>query len=109
MANVNLNGARERAEELLQNLQKRARTVWESDAASSVRTLVDEKGRPARRAFDDTVTKVKGAASPIMGRLLEQSPVASRADLEEMSKQVTSLNKKVNDLAKKLGDSAHTS
>ena len=114
MAIANLNGARERAEELLQNLQKRARTVWDSEAASNMRSMIDEKGKPARRALDETVAKVKAnpmvnEAERLVGRLLESSPVASKADLEEMGKQVKSLNKKLNELAKKIGDNAQTS
>jgi polyhydroxyalkanoate synthesis regulator phasin len=120
MAIGDLNGARERAEELLQNLHKRARDLWESDTAHSVRSLIDDNAaaHQARRHFDATVEKVK--ASPLghylnpheieklaqtsWHRFLEILPVATKTELAEVGKQVKSLNKKISELSKKMGE-----
>src|SRR5689334_15859670 len=118
---MDMTNARERAEELLQNLQKRARELLDSDngLAKSVRTLIDEKGMnpaEARRRLDDTLARLKanpmvqklnlGEIERVAGssfqRLIDTLPVASKADLEDIGKQVKVLHRKVNDLAKKM-------
>jgi polyhydroxyalkanoate synthesis regulator phasin len=124
--------AKNRAEELFQNLQKKAKDLLDAEegVVKTVRALVEEKGLAphevqkkleevvglikANKVWDRvkqsdafaTLTDYRGEVErkveDSVQRLMHALSLASRAELADLTKQVTALNKKVNDLSKKL-------
>jgi polyhydroxyalkanoate synthesis regulator phasin len=124
--------AKTRAEELISNLQKRARGLIDSEAGvvTQLRELVEERGmsrQEVRDALEEAVGKLKAnelwdqvsssktvvALSDYRGeveRRVEDSvksvlgslQIASSEDLEKVEKKVKSLTRKVNELSKQL-------
>ncbi len=124
--------ARTRAEELLQNLQKRAKDLLEAEdgVVKTVRQLIEEKGlapHEVQKKLEELVGRIKAAkvwdrvktseamhtlndyrgeverrVEDSMQRVMHALSLASKAELADLSKQVTALNKKVNELTKKL-------
>lgn len=124
--------ARTRAEELLQNLQKKAKELLEAEdgVVKTVRVLVEEKGlTPAEvqkkleevvglikankiwervkasnalATFNDYRGEVQHKAEDAVQRIMHSLSVATSGEIADLTKQVTALNKKVNELTKKL-------
>ncbi len=124
--------ARNRAEELLQNLQKKAKDLLEAEdgVIKTVRALVEEKGlaphevqkkleelvgrikankvwervktSDALHTFNDYRGEVEKRVEDGVQRLMHALSVASTNEVADLTKQVTALNKKVNALSKKL-------
>jgi len=124
--------ARTRAEELLQNLQKKAKELLEAEdgVVKTVRALVEEKGlAPAEvqkkleelvgrikankvwervkasnalATFNDYRGEVQHKVDDTVQRIMHSLSVASSNEVADLTKQVTALNKKVNELTKKL-------
>jgi polyhydroxyalkanoate synthesis regulator phasin len=125
------NTARNRAEDLLQNLQKRARD-WVDAEEGLVQTLREAADSgfstaEAQKRLEAVLGRIR--ANTIWSRLRENErvvalsdyrgdverrledaisslvgtlPVASKNDLASMNKQIKALNRKVNDLARKV-------
>lgn len=124
--------AKNRAEELISNLQKRARGLIDSEAGlvNTVRELIEERGmnrQEVLEALEEAVGRLKAnelweqvsssktvvALSDYRGeveRRVEDSvkgvlgslQIASSEDLAKVEKKVKSLTRKVNDLSKQL-------
>ena len=123
--------AKNRAEELISNLQKRARGLIDSEAGlvNTVRELIEERGMSRQEVLDalEAVGRLKAnelweqvsssktvvALSDYRGeveRRVEDSvkgvlgslQIASSEDLAKVEKKVKSLTRKVNDLSKQL-------
>ena len=124
--------AKNRAEELITNLQKRARGLIDSEAGlvNTVRELIEERGmnrQEVLEALEEAVGRLKAnelweqvsssktvvALSDYRGeveRRVEDSvkgvlgslQIASSEDLAKVEKKVKSLTRKVNDLSKQL-------
>ena len=124
--------AKNRAEELISNLQKRARGLIDSEAGlvNTVRELIEERGMNRQEVLDaleEAVGRLKAnelweqvsssktvvALSDYRGeveRRVEDSvkgvlgslQIASSEDLAKVEKKVKSLTRKVNDLSKQL-------
>jgi polyhydroxyalkanoate synthesis regulator phasin len=124
--------ARTRAEELLQNLQKRAKEFLDAEdgLVKTVRTLIDEKGlspQETQKKLEELIGRIKAtkvwdrvktsdamaALNDYRGemqhrvegsvqRMIQALSLASKAELDDLSKQVTALNKKVSELTKKV-------
>ena len=124
--------AKNRAEELISNLQKRARGLIDSEAGlvNTVRELIEERGMSRQEvleALEEAVGRLKAnelweqvsssktvvALSDYRGeveRRVEDSvkgvlgslQIASSEDLAKVEKKVKSLTRKVNDLSKQL-------
>ncbi len=129
---TSLNTAKGRAEELLQNLQKKARELLEAEEGlvHTVRALVEERGfAPAevKKKLDELVGALKAnkvwervkqsdavvvlndyrgeverKVEESVQKLLANLPVATKADVTELSAQVNALSAKVVALAEKL-------
>jgi len=124
--------AKTRAEELLHNLQKKARSYLEAEEGliKTVRQVMEEKGLgPAETrkkleelvghikankiwdrvktsdtmaAFTDYRDEMERRVEDTMHRLVDSFSLASKGDVQDLAKQVTALNKKVNELSKKV-------
>jgi polyhydroxyalkanoate synthesis regulator phasin len=124
--------ARTRAEELLQNLQKKAKDLIEAEdgVVKTVRALVEEKGlapHEVQKKLEELVGRIKAnkvwdrvKASNTLAtfndyrgemqhkmddtvqRIMHSLSVASTNEVADLTKQVTALNRKVNELTKKL-------
>ena len=129
---VSVDGAIERAEELFQTLQTRARDLLEAEegVVATVRELVDERGlKPAdvKETLDEAMGRIKSnelwdkitnsstvaalsdylddlerRVEAVVERLLGTFNIATRAELEDIEKKYKSLNRKVNELNRKL-------
>ena len=129
---VSVDVALERAEELFQTLQARARDLLEAEegVVATVRELVDERGlKPAdvKQKLDEAVGRIKSnelwdkitnsstvavlsdyrddlerRVEAVVERLLGTFNIATRADLEDLEKKYKSLNRKVNELNRKV-------
>ncbi len=127
-----INNARDRAEELLHNLQKRARELLEAEEGlvSTVRALVEERGftpGEVKKKLDELVGLIKSntvwervSASGALGmladargeverrvegsvqRLLSSLSIASRTDVDDLGRQLSALESKLSDLEHKL-------
>jgi uncharacterized protein YqgV (UPF0045/DUF77 family) len=125
-------GARERAEELLSTLQGKARDFAEAQEGllSTVTDLVEEKGlKPAdvKETLDGLLGRIKSnelwdeltasntvatlsdyrvelerQIEAVVTRILSTLNIATRADLEAMDKKFKSMNRKVNELNRKV-------
>ena len=131
--------ARDRAEDLLHTLQSRAREWVDAEEGlvHTIRDLVDDKGLSSaevKRRLEDLLGRIKAnefwerltsndkvvaltdyrdevekKVEEAVTRVLERFPLASKAEVTGLAKQVKSLNRKVNDLGRKLkskGDAA---
>ena len=126
-----MNTAKDRAEEWLHNLQRRGRDLIEAEdgLAKTVRDLIDKQGlQPAevRRRLEELVGRLKAAsvlervrsseavvflndyrggfekrAEEQVHRLLGSLQIATRTDVEHLSKQVKTLSRKITDLSKR--------
>lgn len=126
--------ARDRAEDLLQTLQKKGREVIEAEErlVKTVRDLMEEKSfSPAevKNSLEELLGRIRGnrvwekvrASDAVVAlsdyrdevekkvedsvqRILGSLQIASKNDLQAISKQIKALNKKFNDLNKKLND-----
>lgn len=124
--------AKTRAEELISNLQKRARTLIDSEAGvvTALRELVEERGmsrQEVREALEEAVGRlkanelweqvsssktvvalsdyrgeVKGRVEDSVKSVLGSLQIASSEDLQKVEKKVKSLTRKVNELSKQL-------
>ncbi len=119
--------ARTRAEEMVHTLQKRARDFLEAEEGlvKAVRALLEEKGlNPAdvRKRLEDMLGRIRAnsiysdAVSAIAGyrgefgrriddgmhRILQTLSLASKDDVQELSRQVATLNMKMAELSKKM-------
>ena len=124
--------ARDRAEELLQNLQNRARELLDAEEglAKTVGDLVEGNGvsvAGVRGRLEDLFGRMKGNKvwesirnhdkvvalndyrgeverrfEDTFGSLIDTLPFATKSDLADLGKQLGSLNYKVNELAAKL-------
>lgn len=127
-----MNNARDRAEDLLQNLQRKAREWLEAEEGlvHTVRDLVEERGLSAQdvqRRLDELLGRIRAAkvwerlsqnekvvalsdyrgevekrVDEVTARVVQSLPVAKRAEVDELTKQVKSLNRKVSELARKV-------
>ena len=125
-------GARERAEELLSSLQGKARDLAEARQGllSTVTDLVDEKGlKPAdvKETLDEMLGRIKAnelwdeltasntvatltdyreelerQIEAVVTRIMSTLNIATRADIDAMDKKLKSMNRKVNDLNRKV-------
>lgn len=125
------NKARDRAEELLHNLQRRAREWAEAEEGlvATVREMVEDRGFSSgevKRRLDDALGRLKSnavwerlrlneAASTISGyrgelerrvdgsvqRLLSALPIVSKSDLKRVEEEVVALRKKFDTFRKK--------
>jgi polyhydroxyalkanoate synthesis regulator phasin len=125
-------GARERAEELLSSLQGRARELAEARQGliTTVTDLVNEKGlKPAdvKGTLDDLLGRIKSnelwdeltasntvatlsdyreelerQIEAVVTRIMSTLNIATRADLEAMDKKLKGMNRKVNELSRKV-------
>jgi len=126
------NTARDRAEDLLQNLQKRARELLEAEegVVQTVKDLVEEKGisaQDARRRLEEVMGRIRTAkvweriksdervvalgdyrdelekrAEEAVNGVLRSLPVATKADLNSLQDQIKSLNRKVGEMGRSL-------
>ena len=124
--------ARDRAEELVHNLQKRAKDMLEAEdgLVSTVRQLVEEKGfSPAdvKKRLDDVMGRIKAntvwervrtsdtantlsdyrdelerRVDDSVKRLFSTLPIVSKADLAKVEEEVVGLRKKFDTLRKKV-------
>ncbi len=124
--------ARTRAEELLGNLQKKAKDLLEAEegVVKTVRALVEEKGlapQEVQKKLEELVGRIKAnkvwervkaseafatindyrgeverKVEDSVQKVMHALSLASRTELADLTKQVTALNKKVNDLSKKV-------
>src|SRR5262245_60621815 len=117
-----LNTARDRAEELLQSLQKRARELLDADAGmvKTVRTLVEERGLSPNRVW--ARVKASGAAVVLndyrgeverrlgvsVEKLLASLPASTVNDVEAILKQVPLVGKKISEFTQKRNSTAGT-
>ena len=125
-------GARERAEELLSSLQVKARDLSEARQGllTTVTDLVDEKGlKPAdvKETLDDLLGRIKSnelwdeltasntvatltdyreelerQIEAVVTRIMSTLNIATRADIDAMDKKLKSMNRKVNELNRKV-------
>jgi polyhydroxyalkanoate synthesis regulator phasin len=125
-------GARERAEELLSSLQGKARDLAEARQGllSTVTDLVDEKGlKPAdvKETLDEMLGRIKAnelwdeltasntvatltdyreelerQIEAVVTRIMSTLNIATRADIDAMDKKLKSMNRKVNELNRKV-------
>jgi hypothetical protein len=126
------NTARDRAEELLQTLQKRARDLLDAEEGlvKAVRDLIEQKGfTPAevKKKLEELVGRIKAnklwdrvaksdaivalsdyrgeverRATESVQKLLASLPVANKSEVAELEKQLRELTDKVKELAQKL-------
>jgi len=129
---VSVDIAFERAEELFQTLQARARDLLEAEegVVATVRELVDERGlKPSdvKQKLDEAMGRIKSnelwdkiiksstvavlsdyrddlerRVEAVVERILGTFNIATRADLEDLEKKYKSLNRKVNELNRKV-------
>ena len=125
-------GARERAEELLSSLQTRARDLAEAQEGlvATVTDLIEEKGlKPAdvKETLDGLLGRIKSnelwdeltssntvatltdyreelerQVEVVVTRILSTLNIATKADLEATEKKLKSMNRKVNELNRKV-------
>ena len=125
-------GARERAEELLSSLQTRARDLADAQEGlvTTVTDLIEEKGlKPAdvKETLDGLLGRIKSnelwdeltssntvatltdyreelerQVEVVVTRILSTLNIATKADLEVMEKKLKSMNRKVNELNRKV-------
>ena len=127
-----INTAKDRAEEVWQNLQKRARDLLEAEEGlvATVRELIEDKGlTPAevRKQLEDVLGRIKTAkiwnrltgsnavvalndyrdevekkVEDTVRRLLGTFQIATKADLDALEKKFSSVNRKVNEINRKV-------
>jgi polyhydroxyalkanoate synthesis regulator phasin len=132
MQMTTIESARSRAEDVLHNLQKKAREFLaaEDGLVKTLRELADEKGfspaetrkkleemvghikankiwdrvksSDAAATFSDYRDEVERRVEDTMHRFIDTLSLVSKSDFQTLAKQVTALNKKLNDLSKKL-------
>lgn len=126
------NSARDRAEDLLQNVGRMARE-WldaEEGLVQSLRDLVEERGfspPEVRRRLDELLGRIKAAkvwervtandrvialsdyrdevekrVEEVASQIIESLPLARKSEVSALQKQVKTLTRKVNELSKKL-------
>jgi polyhydroxyalkanoate synthesis regulator phasin len=131
-----ISNARDRAEELLQNLQKTARELLDAEEGliKAVRAMVEQNGFSAaevKKRLEEMVGRIKAnnlwervaksdtavaiadyrgqverRASKSVKKLLSSFPVANKNEVAELTQQVKALNNKVLELAKRLDSAA---
>jgi polyhydroxyalkanoate synthesis regulator phasin len=129
--------ARSRAEELLQNLQKRAKDLLEAEdgVAKTIRALMEEKGlAPAevQKKLEEVVGRIKATkiwdrvksadalaflsdyrdemerkVEDTMHRLIHALSLVSKNELADLARQVATLRERVDALSKKPDSSNH--
>ena len=126
------NTAKDRAEEMFHNLQKKARDLVDAEEGlvRTVRDLIEEKGlapTEVKKRLDDTLGNLKAntlwerlrTSDPVValsdyrdeferkvedsvGRLLSTLQIVTKSDLEAVESQISSLRKKVDNLKKQV-------
>ncbi len=124
--------ARDKAEELFLNLQKRAREMLDAEdgVVHSVKTLIEERGvspHEAKKHLEDLLGRIKAAkvwdrirnndaiavlsdyrdgvervAEESVAKIVRSMQIATKSDVEALTKQVATLNKKLTAFGKKL-------